>query len=74
VRPLAAAPKVVLTRAAFVVATIDQLDLQDAVRLALLSKKRVDDGASTLADVVDPILVDQFMEQDRFLLSVEALQ
>ncbi|MBW2685993.1 MAG: hypothetical protein JRE19_08760 [Deltaproteobacteria bacterium] len=57
-RPLATAPKVVLTRAAFVVAAIDQLDLQDAVRLALLSKKRVDDGAPALAHVIDPVLVD----------------
>jgi hypothetical protein len=61
VRSLAAASKAVLTNAAIIVATVDQLDLQDILGLALLSKKRVDHGASALTDVVDPILVDELV-------------
>lgn len=60
--------------AALIAAAIDELDLQDVVCLALLSKKSVDDGASALPDVVDPILVDELLERDRFALSVEPLE
>jgi len=58
---LAAASKAVLTNAAIIVATIDELDLQDIFRLALLSKKRVDHGASALSNVVDPVLMDELL-------------
>jgi len=58
---LAAASKAVRTNAAIIVATIDELDLQDIFHLALLSKNRVDDGASALSDVVDPVLMDELL-------------
>jgi hypothetical protein len=59
---------------AVVVTTIDELDLENVLCLALLSKERVDHGASALTDVVDPILVDQRPERDRFVPSVEPLE
>jgi hypothetical protein len=74
VRPLTAASKVVRTGAALAVAAIDELDLHDAFRLALLSKERIDYGAPALTDVVDPVLVDQLFYRDRFALPVKALQ
>jgi len=61
VRALAPASKGVLTNAAIIIATIDELDLQDILCLTLLSKKRVNDGASPLTDVVDPVLVDELL-------------
>ncbi len=73
-RPFAATSKVVLTDAALIVASIDELDLQDAVCLALLAKKRVDDGAPALADVVDPVLMDEGLQLDGFALPVEPFE
>jgi hypothetical protein len=74
VRPFSATSKIVGSGTAPVIATIDELDLQDVVPLALLSKEGVDHGAPIPLHVVDPVLVDQLFQWDVFALSVEALE
>jgi hypothetical protein len=56
--------------AALIAAVIGELDLQDIICLTLLSKKGFHDSASALADVVDPILVDEPLQRHRLALSV----
>jgi butyrate kinase len=74
VRPLATASKAVLSDAALIIAVIDELDLQDALCLALLLKERIHHGAPVPAHIVQPISMDELFERDRFALALRPFE
>ena len=74
VRPLAAASKAVLTDASLIIAVIDELDLQDTLRLALLLKERSHHRAPIPTHVVDPISMDELLDRDRLALALRPFE
>ncbi len=73
-RALATTAKAVAAGPTFVVATVYEVDLLHAVRLALLQQERVHDGASPLLNVSHPILLKKLPKRDLLAGPVKELE
>jgi hypothetical protein len=57
-----------------VIASIDQLHLQNAVGLALLLEERIHYGAPVLTDILEPIGMDRCLERNRLVFTTDSLE